>query len=88
MGEEGFACCGGCDNEYWESRYLLTRRRCVLENQKAIFIEARMNDRIRIGDYELLEKRNERYKAHSTQLDIENGLTSTKHTIEIQMRLY
>ena len=88
MGEEGFACCGGCDNEYWESRYLLTRRRCVLENQKAISIEARMNDRIRIGDYELLEKRNERYKAHSTQLDIENGLTSTKHTIEIQMRLY
>ena len=88
MGEEGFACCGGCDNEYWESRYLLTRRRCVLENQKAISIEARMRDRIRIGDYELLEKRNERYKAHSTQLDIENGLTSTKHTIEIQMRLY
>ena len=88
MGEEGFACCGGCDNEYWESRCLLTRRRCVLENQKAISIEARMNDRIRIGDYELLEKRNERYKAHSTQLDIENGLTSTKHTIEIQMRLY
>ena len=65
MGEEGFACCGGCDNEYWESRYLLTRRRCVLENQKAISIEARMNDRIRIGDYELLEKRNERYKAQS-----------------------
>ena len=88
MGEEGFACCGGCDNEYWESRYLLTRRRCVLENQKAISIEARMNDRIRIGDYELLEKRNERYKAHSTQLVIENGLTSTKHAIEIQMRLY
>ena len=88
MGEEGFACCGGCDNEYWESRCLLTRRRCVLENQKAISIEARMNDRIRIGDYELLEKRNERYKAHSKQLDIENGLTSTKHTIEIQMRLY
>lgn len=88
MGEEGFACCGGYDNEYWESRCLLTRRRCVLENQKAISIEARMNDRIRIGDYELLEKRNERYKAHSTQLDIENGLTSTKHTIEIQMRLY
>ena len=88
MGEEGFACCGGCDNEYWESRYLLTRRRCVLENQKAISIEARMSDRIRIGDYELLEKKNERYKAHSTKLDIENGLTSTKHTIEIQMRLY
>ena len=60
----------------------------MLENQKAISIEARMSDRIRIGDYELLEKRNERYKTHSTQLDIENGLTSTKHTIEIQMRLY
>ena len=60
----------------------------MLENQKAISIEARMNDRIRIGDYELLEKKNERDKPHSTQLDIENGLTSTKHTIEIQMRLY
>ena len=88
MGEEGFACCGGCDNEYWESRCLLTRRRCVLENQNAISIEARMNDRIRIGDYELLEKKREGYKEEPRRLGVESGLMSTKHAIRTQMRLY
>ena len=63
MGEEGFACCGGCDNEYWESRYLLTRRRCVLENQITVPIEATMSNPTRIGDYELLEKKKEGYNA-------------------------
>ena len=58
------------------------------ENQKPVSIEARMSDRNRIGDYELLEKRNERYKAHSKQLDIENGLTNSKHAIELHMRPY
>ena len=41
---------------------LLTRRRHMRENQKPVSIEARMSDRNRIGDYELLEKRNEGYR--------------------------
>ena len=58
------------------------------ENQKAISIEARMSDRIRIGDYELLEKKREGYTEESTQSGVESGLTNTKHAIKIQMRLY
>ena len=37
---------------------------------------------------ELLKKQNDRYKQQSRQLGIESGLTSTKHAIELEMRLY
>ena len=38
---------------------LLINRTCVLVIQNAGSIELIMNDLVRIGDYELLEKRNE-----------------------------
>ena len=60
----------------------------MLENQKTVIIEAIMSDLTRIGAYELLEKQNEGYEEDSKQLDIESGLTSIKHAIGIQMRLY
>ena len=47
-----------------------------------------MSDTVSIGAYELLEKQNEGYEEDSKQLDIESGLTSIKHAIGIQMRLY
>ena len=67
---------------------LLTKQSCVFENQNTLSIEALMSGLIRIGDYELLEKQNEGYEEDSKQLDIESGLTSIKHAIGIQMRLY
>ena len=47
-----------------------------------------MSGTVRIGNYELLKKQNEGYKEEAKQLDIESGLTSIKHAIGIQMRLY
>ena len=38
---------------------LLTKQSYVLENQNTLSSEAIMNDLIRIGDYELLEKQRE-----------------------------
>ena len=43
---------------------LLTNRSCVLENQNTLSSEAIMNDLVRIGDYELLEKRNEGFETN------------------------
>ena len=59
-----------------------------MDNQKPVSKTAIMSDIVVIGDYELMEKQNDRYKQQLKQLDIESGLTSTKHAIEIQMRLY
>ena len=41
---------------------LLTKRRDVLENQNTLSSEARMSGLTKIGDYELLEKKNEGYE--------------------------
>ncbi len=60
----------------------------MLENQKSVSKAAIMSDKVVIGDYELMEKQHDRYKQQLKQLDIESGLTSTKHAIGIQMRLY
>ena len=60
----------------------------MLENQNTLSSEALMSGLTRIGDYELMEKQNDRYQQQLKQLDIESGLTSTKHAIELQMRLY
>ena len=60
----------------------------MLENQKSVSKAAVMSDKVVIGDYELMEKQNDRYQQQLKQLDIESGLTSTKHAIELQMRLY
>ena len=43
---------------------LLTKRSCVLKNQNTLSSEAIMSDLTRIGDYELLEKRDERYETN------------------------
>ena len=43
---------------------LLTKRSCVLENQNTLSSEAIMSDPTRIGDYELLEKRDEGYETN------------------------
>ena len=43
---------------------LLTQRSCVLENQNTLSSEAIMSGLIRIGDYKLLEKRNEGYETN------------------------
>ena len=59
-----------------------------MKNQNTFSSTAIMSDIVRIGDYELMEKQNDRYKQQLKQLDIESGLTSTKHAIKIQMRLY
>ena len=67
---------------------LLTKWSCVMESQNSLSCTTIINDMVRIGDYELLEKKNEGYEQESTQLGIESGLTSTKHAIRIQMRLY
>ena len=60
QGEECYAnermsCCCYC---------LLTKWSCVLENQTIQTNTAIMNDLTRIGDYELLEKRNEGYETN------------------------
>ena len=67
---------------------LLAKGSCVLKNQKTLSREAIMNDLTIIGDYELLEKQNEGYEQESTQLGVESSLTSIKHAVELQMRLY
>mgnify|MGYP001094912061 FL=1 len=59
-----------------------------MDNQISVSKTAIMSDMVVIGDYELMEKQNDRYKQQLKQLDIESGLTSTKHAIGIQMRLY
>ena len=51
----------GCDDEL-QMVCLLTQRSCLLENQNTLSSEAIMSDLTRIGDYELLEKQNERYE--------------------------
>ena len=56
--------------------------------QNTLSIELVMSDRVRIDDYELLEKKSEGYEQESTQLGVESGLTSTKHVIETLRRLY
>ena len=43
---------------------LLTKRSHVLENQNTLSSEALMSDLTRIGDYELLEKRDEGYETN------------------------
>ena len=43
---------------------MLTKGNCMLENQKAISSEVLMSDLGRIGDYELLEKRDEGYETN------------------------
>ena len=43
---------------------LLTKRRDVLENQNTLSSEARMSGLTKIGDYELLEKKNEGYNSN------------------------
>ena len=43
------------------------KRRCVLENQNTVSIEAIMRGLASIGDYELLEKQNEGYEQESKQ---------------------
>ena len=53
----------GCDDEL-QMACLLTQRSYVLENQNTLSSEAIMNDLIRIGDYELLEKQNEGYETN------------------------
>ena len=47
-----------------------------------------MSDTVKIGDYDLLEKKKEGYEEETKQLDIESGLTSIRHGIELPMRLY
>ena len=53
-----------CGNELQEMNCscLLTSRSCVLGNQNAVSVELIMSVLDRIGDYELLEKRNEGYE--------------------------
>ena len=58
----------------------------MLENQHSVSLEAIMSDMVRIGAYELLEKKKEGYEEDSKQLDIESGLTSIRHGIGIPMR--
>ena len=60
----------------------------MLENQNTLSSGALMSDLVKVGDYELLKKQNEGYREEAKQLDIESGLTSIKHAIELQMRLY
>ena len=60
----------------------------MLENHNTLSSEALMSDLTRIGAYELLEKKKEVYEEETKQLDIESGLTSIRHGIELPMRLY
>ena len=43
---------------------LLTKRSHVLENQNTVSSEAIMSDLVVVGDYELLEKRDEGYETN------------------------
>ena len=56
--------------------------------QNTLCIELVMSDRVRIDDYELLEKKSEGYEQESKQLAIENGLMNIKHAIGIRRRWY
>ena len=56
--------------------------------QSILCIELVMSDKVRIDDYELLEKKSEGYEQESKQLAIENGLMNIKHAIGIRRRLY
>ena len=60
----------------------------MLEKQHSVSLEAIMSDTVSIGAYELLEKKKEGYEEEAKQLDIESGLMSIKHAIELPMRLY
>ena len=53
----------GCDDEI-QMICLLTKRRDVLENQNTLSSEAIMSILSRVGDYELLEKKNEGYESN------------------------
>ena len=59
--KEGYVYLIGCD-DVLQMICLLTKRSCVLENQNTLSSEAIMSDPTRIGDYELLEKKNEGYE--------------------------
>ena len=59
--KEGCVYCIGCDDEL-QMACLLINRSYVLENQNTLSSEAIMSGLTRIGDYELLEKRNEGYE--------------------------
>ena len=61
--KEGCVYCIGCDDELSMS-CLLTNRSCVFENQNTLSSEAIMSVLTRVGDYELLEKRNEGYETN------------------------
>ena len=45
----------------------MTKRSQVMKNQNTLSSEAIMSDIVRIGDYELLEKRKEGYEQESKQ---------------------
>ena len=45
-------------------RRVVNKRSCVLENQKSVSKAAIMSDMVVIGDYELLEKKNEGYETN------------------------
>ena len=60
----------------------------MLENHNTLSSDALMSDTVSIGAYELLEKKKEVYEEETKQLDIESGLTSIRHGIELPMRLY
>ena len=53
----------GCD-DVLQMICLLTKRSCVLENQNTLSSGALMSGLSRIGDYELLEKRDEGYETN------------------------
>ena len=61
--KEGYVYRIGCDDEL-QMACLLIQRSCVLENQNTLSSEAIMSDLTRVGDYELLEKQNERYETN------------------------
>ena len=61
--EEGYIYCIGCVDEL-QMVCLLTKGSYVLENQNTLSSEAIMSGLIRIGDYELLEKRKEGYETN------------------------
>ena len=58
---KGVDWCGEGVNSY---SCLLTYRSYVLENQNTLSSEARMSGLTKIGDYELLEKKNEGYNSN------------------------
>ena len=61
--KEGYIYCIGCDDEL-QMVCLLTKRSHVLENHNTLSSEALMSVLTRVGDYELLEKRNEGYETN------------------------